>query len=258
MSKGKKNKSASLKQDFENAAKKLGKNPKSSTHTPRELFAIAIQDADAKGVRYHLIHNPDISDLLENSLIYVAGRGNTEIVNVLIEHGTSLHLIENGDLCILNAALNEAVKNGHIKTAELLLKNGADPRHIQVDAYTKAEERYGTEKVEAFLNHHEAKQKALKETSNFPNKPTQYRNFLECDSYGNTLAEKLCAYGYIKDLFDMKIWNDHMDEVKDIWINHIPAIYKKDFNFKGAFKKQLDLEKLRAHKSIRPKRRPKS
>jgi len=265
MSKNKKKKSASLKQSFDNAAQnadknplqKLGQKPELSKHTPRELFSIAIQDADAKSVRYHLQHNPNISDLLENALIYVAGRGDTEIVDTLIEHGTELHLIENGDLTIINAALNDAFKQGHIKTAELLLKNGADPRHIQVDAYTQAEEKYGTEKVEAFLNHHEAKQKALKEDSSFPNKPSQYRNFLECDSYGNTLAEKLCAYGYIKDLFDMKIWDGHMDEVKDLWQNHIPAIYKKDFDFKHAFKKQLDLQKLRAHKTALPKRRPK-
>lgn len=57
-------------------------------------------------------------------MISVAHEGHTEVIDLLIKSDAD-YIADNGQ-----TALSEAVRKGHIKTAQLLIKNGANRDNI--------------------------------------------------------------------------------------------------------------------------------
>jgi ankyrin repeat protein len=246
-----------MSQNKKNAFNVVTQKENNAKIPARAIFLMAVKNGDKQTALCHLKSKKNIPlSYLENALTYAASTGYTDIVDILIEYGTPLHLVENGHFPILDTALNCAIGNGFFDTANLLLKNGADPLYISASVYMTAYDKFGSKKIETFLSRAEAKQKALRENHDLPDIPLTHQDFLKTDAYGNTLVEQLCAHGYISELFDMRIWHDHMNEIENIWKNHVPAIYKKDFNFYKPFKHYLNLKAIHKHKTPALKRRP--
>ena len=244
---------------IQNAKKAFNRASRHEDITPYSsevLLSLAVSAGDINYVRRYLKARPDTSDAhLESALFDAAEMGHQEIVNYLIEYGGDF-LIHQNEHRALNGAYNLAIEGGFFKTADILFKNGADTKNIDAHIYMCASEVLGQDVLNDMLDKWDNKKTLLNSTHGMPEMPLQYQNFLKPDACGNLLVEKLCAHGYIKELFDMRIWDQHMDEALDIWTNYVPAIYKHQFDFHTAFTKHLNIQKVQGASSQRPKRRP--